>query len=283
MKAYSYYPGCTAHGTAVEYEETIRTVCSLLGVELHELDDWNCCGASSAHAVAPELATTLSERNLTLADRSGLPLLVPCSACFNRLKHARAHRVEAGRPASVPGGGVDILFMLDLAASQEHLERIRDAVTRTLEGLSVVPYYGCLSVRPPRVTDSSDHENPKEMDRVLEALGAEVLEWPYKTLCCGGSLAIGRPDLVTGLCGRIAAMARRVGADALVTACPLCFMNLDSRQPGQDRAGSIYRDGPLPVFYFTELIALAIGDTAVRRHFKRHIVPTEGVLKGIGV
>jgi len=278
LEEYSYYPGCTAHGTAVEYEATIRTVCDLLEIELRELPDWNCCGASSAHAVAPDLAVGLAERNLAQADRIGLPLIVPCSACFNRLRSARVHEAEEGAAGSGKEAGVEIRFMLDLAASPENMERIQEAVKQHLEGLTVVPYYGCLSVRPPAVTGSTDHENPQEMDRVLRAIGVEVLDWPYKTLCCGGSLSLGRPDLVGGLCGRLAAMARRAGAAALVTACPLCFMNLDSRQPTPEGGG----ETPLPVFYFTELIALAMQDPSVRGHFKRHIVPVDGALAGVG-
>jgi len=282
LQEYSYYPGCTAHGTAVEYEATIRTVCALLEIELHELPDWNCCGASSAHAVVPDLAIGLAERNLTMADRIGLPLIVPCSACFNRLRSAQAHRAEGGPARSGQGAGVEVRFMLDLAASSQNLERIQGAVKQPLEGLKVVPYYGCLSVRPPAVTGSSDHENPREMDRVLRILGVEVLDWPYKTLCCGGSLSLGRPDLVEGLCGRLAAMARRAGAAALVTACPLCFMNLDSRQPAPGGTVGGGGEKPLPVFYFTELIALAMQEPSVRGHFKRHIVPVEGALAGVG-
>ncbi|MDI7268070.1 MAG: CoB--CoM heterodisulfide reductase iron-sulfur subunit B family protein [Myxococcota bacterium] len=278
--AVSYYPGCSADGTGVEYDLSARAVCEALGIELRELHDWTCCGASSAHALDDFVGLALPARNLSLAESAGLDLVVPCAACFNRLRGA-AHRM-AGDGGTIPAGvtpyagRVAVRHLLEFLAAGAPLEALRSAAKRGLGGLPVVPYYGCLTVRPAEVTGAPDAEDPTDLDRILGALGADVRRWPYKTRCCGAALTLPRSDVVADLCGEIVSMARRAGAEAIVVACPLCFMNLD-RQP---RAAG---EAPVPVFYFTELAGLAMDLPAARKWLPKHLVDPRPVLAGRGI
>ena len=279
---YGYYPGCSLLGTAQEYDESIRQVFRDLGLKLVELPDWNCCGASSGHVTDNELAIGLAARNLAIADESGRPLVVPCAACFNRLKFAEKALLEAphpiiGRPYS---GKVRILHVNDVLADPPVLAAIRAKRKRALSDLAVVPYYGCLTVRPPKVTGVPEHEDPKGMDKVLEALGADLKPWSYKTDCCGGSLAITRPDVVRRLSGRLFDAAIEAGAEAVVTDCPLCQSNLDTRQ--DEIARETGKALGLPVFYITELISLALQAEGVRGYWRRHFVDPQPLLARIG-
>lgn len=251
----SYYPGCSLHATAVEYDLSTRAVLQRLGVELIEIPDWNCCGASSAHSLNETLALGLPARNLALAQEEGLDLVVPCEACFNRLKTAekvlKEDPIKGEKIERVVGfkyeGGFEVRSLLDLVGNLIGLERLQSMVQRPLSGLRLVAYYGCLLVRPPEVVQFEDPENPQLLNRLLQALGAEPLEWSYATDCCGGSLALTRGDLAKILVTKLASKAREAGAQAMATACPLCQVNLEMRQE------------EIPIFYFTELMALALG------------------------
>ncbi|MBI4495471.1 MAG: CoB--CoM heterodisulfide reductase iron-sulfur subunit B family protein [Deltaproteobacteria bacterium] len=269
----SYYPGCALHGTALEYDESTRAVAGLLDLELCELPDWNCCGASSAHAVDGELARRLMARNLKIVGEQGMDLVIPCAACYGRFKAAEK---EAPSPP-----GQRVLNLVELLASPECREKIQARPRRSLSGLKVVCYYGCLLVRPPALTGAESYENPEEMDRLMELLGAEVIPWSFKTDCCGGSLVLTRTDIVLRLTGRLLDQALRAGAEAVVVACPMCQANLDTRQEEISRqAGKEYR---LPVLYFTELLGLALGHPRARRWVKRHFVDPRGLLQAKGL
>ncbi len=281
MSAYAYYPGCSLHGTAREYAASTALVCGALGIELQELEDWNCCGASSAHMTNPWLAIGLVGRNLMLAEQTGLKAVVlPCAACFARFKetqHALADPTTAERAAVVAGGEIPmdltVLPLLGVLAEPGNLAGIRAKVERPLAGLKLAPYYGCLLTRPPEVTGFDDPEDPQTLDEVLRALGAEVVEWPGKTSCCGGSLPISRPDLVLSLSHQLLAWAEAAGADAIVTACPMCHSNLDTRQGQMRRAG--LGEHHMPVYYFTELVGYALGMGPRELGIQRHL--TEAV------
>lgn len=275
--AVSYYPGCSGHGTGVEYDVSARKVCAALGIELAEVEDWNCCGATSAHSLDDALALALGARNLALAEAQGAEELVtPCAACYSRLRYASAHVAEHGTPIGLPEvkGRARVLHLLDLLATEARVEALRAKAFTELKGLKAACYYGCLTVRPPDITGHPDPENPTTMDRLLEAMGVEVVRWPYKTRCCGTSLAMTRTDIVAALCDDIAAMARRAGAEAIVTACPLCFVNLDTRQTSAE---------PVPVLYFTELMALFMDVDGCRRTLRRHAVSPVRLLKSKGI
>ncbi len=257
----SYYPGCALHGTALEYDESARAVGRMLGVEMCELPDWNCCGASSAHVTDESLAEKLVARNLRIAREQGMDVVIPCAACYSRFK--AAEKEEGPQP-------VRILNLLEFLSSPQLIDKIKTSAQRSLSGLKVVCYYGCLLVRPPKVTGAKNYENPEEMDRLMRLLGAEAIPWSFKTDCCGGSLAITRTDIVRHLTQRIFDQALSAGAEAVVVACPLCQANLDTRQ--EEIAGASGKSYDLPILYFTEVIGWAMGHRDVGKWFKKHFV-----------
>ena len=275
----SYYPGCSLHGMATEYDDSIQAVCGALDISLAELDDWNCCGASSAHFVDDELAIRLPARNLAVAQREGRELLVPCAACFQRLKHAdKELREDAARWIDEPySGKTKIYHVNDFFDRPQWLDKIKQHVSRPLGGLAGVAYYGCLSQRPPKITDAQRPENPQSMDSLMRAIGMEVRPWSYKTDCCGASLPLTRPELVRKLSGDLFEAAREAGAECLVTDCPMCQSNLDTQQA--DIEAERGRQYNLPVFYVTELMALAFGDGRAARWWKKHFVDPRPLLQ----
>jgi heterodisulfide reductase subunit B len=221
-----------------------------MGLVLHEIEGWRCCGATAAHQTSTELATDLPMANLTLAAQRGFTTITaPCVACFSRLRHAQAEAPERA-PA-----GLRVQHLLHTLLDAG-LEEIRRRVRRPLGGLRVACYYGCLLTRPPAITGAPSAENPREMDRIIEALGGEPVEWSFKTECCGAGHAIVKPELVAGLVRRILRNAQAAGAEAVAVACPLCHHNLDALQDDAVRAGDLH---PTPVFFFTQLAALAFG------------------------
>ncbi len=265
----SYYPGCALHGTALEYDESIQALGRMLGVEMCELPDWNCCGASSAHVTDGSLAHGLAARNLAIAETQGMDLVIPCAACYGRLKAAEKETL-ARRGNAAPKRNLQVLNLLEFIVNSGLSEKIGALKKRPLNGLRVVCYYGCLLSRPPKVTGARNFENPEEMDRLMALIGAEVIPWSYKTDCCGGSLVLTRTDIVRRLTQKLFDKALQAGAEAIVVACPLCQSNLDSRQEEISReAGKNY---DLPVLYFTELIGLAMGNRDAGKWFKRHFV-----------
>jgi heterodisulfide reductase subunit B len=287
MSVYAYFPGCTLHGTAVEYGLSTRAVCQALGIELRELDDWNCCGASSAHAVNPWLGHGLVGRNMRLAEATGLKeLAIPCAACFARFKetqHALADPKAAVGIEEVAGGAVPrdltIVPLIAVVATPAVLANLKTAVVRPLAGVKIAPYYGCLLTRPPEVVGFDDPEDPQTLDEILRALGADVVAWPGKTACCGSSLALSRTDVVLDLSHRILGWAEEAGADAIATACPMCHSNLDMRQGQMRRAGK--GDHQMPVYYFTELVGVALGVGGAELGLPRHLVDASKLLERV--
>jgi len=258
VKEISYYPGCSLHGTAKEYDESIRGVSGLLDIQLHELEDWTCCGASSAHCTDEELAIDLAARNLAIAEKSSRTLLVPCVACYSRFKTAEMEVKEHAKKLRFQyQGDVPIQYSLDFFCEEALLEEVKKKRVKPLSGLKVVCYYGCLTVRPPKLTGIREYENPQHMDRLMEGLGAEPVPWSYKTDCCGASHAITQTDACLKLVGEILGRAKESGAEAVVVGCPLCHLNLDSRQ--LDIARKTGQSFDLPIFYFTQLLGLAFG------------------------
>jgi heterodisulfide reductase subunit B len=277
----SYYPGCSLHSTSIEYDLSTRAVFKALGVELVELADWNCCGASSAHALNHTLSLCLPARNLALAQEQGWDLVAPCAACFNRLKSAdyalRNDPAERAEIEEIVGfqysGQVQVRPPLDVVAQEIGLEQVGARVTRPLKGLRVVSYYGCLLVRPPEVVQFENPEHPQFMDRLLETLGAQAMDWSYYTDCCGGSLSLTRRDLAARLVQGLVARAREAGAQAMVTACPLCQVTLEMRQDSKKEA--------MPILYFTELMGLAMGLEESRKWWGKHLIDPRPLLKSL--
>jgi len=229
------------------------------------------------------LETALPAKDLMTAERLGKDVVAPCAGCHVRMKAASKRILEdSGLRARFPfKGEIKVLSGLDMLHQDEILSRLKKSVTKPLEGLRVVPYYGCLAVRPLEVVEPENPENPMQMDRILEAIGAEVLSWPYKTDCCGGSMALTRTDLVLKLSGKILDMAMLVEADAIVTMCPMCQANLDTRQADLSReTGKVYQ---MPILYVTELIGAALQNPNVRHWLGKHMVPGESVLARKGL
>ncbi len=280
---FSYYPGCSLKGSALELDESFKSVCEKLGVTLSELPDWTCCGASSAHMVDAYLEAALPARDLMTAERIGYDVVAPCAGCHVRMKAASKKILEEKelRERFPFKGGIKIMSGMDMLHLEELRPRIKDRMEKPLEGLRVVPYYGCLAVRPVDVVEPEDPENPVQMDHLLEAIGVEVLSWPYKTDCCGGSLALTRTDIVLKLSRKILDMAMLVQADAVVTLCPMCQANLDTRQADISReTGKVYQ---VPILYLTELMGLAFSDPRTGAWFDKHMVSPQGMLNGKGL
>jgi heterodisulfide reductase subunit B2 len=282
VKEVSYYPGCSLHGTAREYDESIQAVSNILGIQLHEVEDWTCCGASSAHCTDETLAIALPARNLAIAEKQNRELLVPCVACYNRFKVAEKEVKEhPGQRNLSYQGNVPIRYALDFFCDGAILEEVKKKRTKPLSGLKVVCYYGCLTVRPPKLTGVKDYENPQHMEHLMDLLGAEPIPWSYQTDCCGASLVMTRTDIVRKLGQRILSMAKEAEADCLVTGCSMCQANLDTRQEEIKKdTGETY---DLPIFYFTELMGLAFGHKDVKKWLGRHITDPIKVLSKKGL
>ncbi len=286
----AYYSGCSLKGTANEFDTSARAMCEALGIELADVPDWNCCGASSAHSVNHDLAVALGARNLAQAQETGADqVTAPCAACFARLKFAeyklREDPERLGRMLERAEidyrGGIRITSLLEAVVSDYGIEAIKEKVVRPLEGLKVACYYGCLLVRPADVADFDDDENPRSMDNLMEALGAEPVDWAYRVECCGGGLALGRADIVRRLVGDILDNAALSGAECFVVACPLCQGNLDWRQ--SEAAAERGTEYNLPVYYFTQLVGLAVGVPPQKLGIEKHLVPATALLETRGL
>ena len=282
---FTYYPGCSLKGTAKDYARSIAGLCDFLDLELDEIPDWNCCGATAAHSIDRRVSVALAARTLALAAK--MPhseMLVPCPMCFNRLKTAsytlqqdQDHRLGIALPDSVPA----IRDLANFFATEKMLEAVSKKIRKPLEGLKVVSYYGCMANRPPEITGASDYEDPQALDRIVTNLGATPISWPYKTDCCGASQALSLRNVERNLVGKILDMARRVGAQGVVVSCQMCQANLDMHI---ERAGSASRKAsPLPIYYFTELIGLALGVEGVPKGLSQHITDPLPLLRELGL
>ncbi|MEW6658868.1 MAG: CoB--CoM heterodisulfide reductase iron-sulfur subunit B family protein [Thermodesulfobacteriota bacterium] len=268
----SYYPGCSLENTAIDYAASIAGVTPLLDVELEEIKDWNCCGATAAHSINQELALALPARNLMTAEKMGRDVVAPCALCFNRLKVAeKSLKNPAGNPLGLSyPGTIKIWDLLDYLTQEDYLHNLSQKAKRPLTDLQAVSYYGCLVARPPAVTDKTDCENPQNMERLLEVLGATPLDWSFKTDCCGAGLALARPDIIDTLTQRLYERALAAGAECFVVSCQMCQANLDLTQERISRKfGKSYY---LPVFYFTEIIGLALGHPQAKEWLAKHLV-----------
>lgn len=284
---YAYYPGCSLHSTAKEYDASTQAICAELGMELEEIEDWNCCGATSAHSMNKELSVALPLRNLAKAEAMGLDVVAPCAACFNRLKSADAAVKDnpklmqsmADKSGIKYNGSIQVRSLLS-AISGLGDEAIKAHVKRELSGLKVACYYGCLLLRPPKVAHFDDAENPMSLDNIMTDLGAQPVDWPHKHECCGASLSLSKPEIVVKLTHDILSMAKRSGADCIVTACPLCQANLDGRQT--DVEAKYGEKFDMPIFYFTQLMGVAFGTWDGHLGFNKLMVNPDRLLAGIG-
>jgi heterodisulfide reductase subunit B2 len=270
---YLYFPGCSLKSTGKPYEESILAVFKAMQIDVEELNDWNCCGATAYMSIDEKKAFALAARNLALAEKQyGKPnghsaeLMAPCSACFLVLtksqkyfemyEEVREQTTRALKAAELDyNGTVKVRHPLDILINDFGVEKLAKFVKNPLKGLKVASYYGCQVVRPFETFD--DQLYPTSMDRIVKAMGADPVEWPLKTRCCGGSLMGTISEAGLRLNQHLLVEAMRKGADVMVTCCPLCQMNLECFQ---DAINAKYDEKiHLPVLYFTQLMGLAMG------------------------
>jgi len=272
-----FYPGCSLLGSSREYGESFRAIAPRLGLELQEVPDWNCCGASAAHNLNRDLSLALPARVLGLAERAGLAEVVaPCSACYSRLAVANHElqdetlRKRICHIAEVDYRGtvkiVNVLEVLARFASDGLARKVVEPFKR-----KVACYYGCYLVRPPKLTKFDRPEDPQSMDELMKVIGAEPIDWAFKTECCGAGFSVSRTDLVAKLSGQILNDAVRRGAEAIIVACPMCQVNLDLRRDAI--TGYLGREHTIPVLYISQAIGLALGVDEQSLGLHRHIVP----------
>lgn len=286
---YLYYPGCSLEGTALEYNQSTRAVLASAGIDLTELEDWTCCGATAADAVSRLLSVVLPARNLALAEKRhpGLDILVPCSACYLNLKKVEvkirsdAHLLEEintvlAQEELTLTGTTTVKHLLEVLANDVGPERFETKVTLPLEGFSVAPYYGCQCLRPYAVFD--DPEKPRAMEGLLRAAGAEVFDWNMGPKCCGASHMNTKMEVGLALSGAILAGAQ--GADAIATVCPMCQLNLE----GYQKKISSFTSAVLPisVLYLPQLLGLAMGLSEEDLKIDLNLAVTDGFRQKIG-
>lgn len=275
----SYYPGCTSHSTGKEYSMSLHEVLGALDIQLAEIEDWNCCGAAAAHSLNRKLGLALPARNIAKAQGRTMPLVIPCPGCLGAIKNAQqalSDNPELRRELEeivdfTYTGDVEVKAVHELIQERPGLDNLGDYVKKPLAGLNVVSYYGCALVRRPQIMKMGDHENPLFLDEIVSSLGGNALDWSYKTECCGADLAMTHGDIAAEITDKIAGMAIEAGADCIMVNCGLCHVNLDMRQTGKARE-------KIPVFYFTELMGIAMDLSGRNRWWKKHLVNPKALL-----
>lgn len=256
---YLYYPGCALKRTAIDYDESFQAVAPLLGIEIKELKDWVCCGATAAKSVSKELAESLPLRALTSADQEKMDLLTLCPSChLNHRQMAKRLQEESSFMERTSLRGVPkVKQLLEVLVVDVGTEKIKERIVRPLEGIRIVPYYGCLVTRPFPLGEKESMENPRSMESLIEATGAQAVFFPYKSDCCGGGIFLSKEKVALKLSATILKEARKLSPDCLVVACPLCHFMLDAKQRVIER--ELREKIGLPVLYITQLLGVALG------------------------
>jgi heterodisulfide reductase subunit B len=286
----AYYPGCSLTGMASEYDKSSRLICKHLGINLQEIKDWNCCGATSAHSLNHGLDVSLSARNLDLVKNMNLDHVTsPCPGCFSRLKGA-SHELKNNPEIRKTVEGLlgnsapvepEVSSLVQLIVEKYTMDDIARHVVKPLEGLKLAAYYGCLLTRPKEIVGFDDPELPVSLDNMMQSIGAETVVWGYKAECCGGGFSMSDTDIVVDLTAKILRSAYESGAEAIVVACPLCQTNLDTRQKEiSEKDGINYN---LPIIYFTQLMGIAYGYKASALGLKRLFISPLKLLKSKGL
>lgn len=278
-----YYPGCSQEGTAKEYDKSLRKIFNKLEVQVEEINDWSCCGATSGHVTNHLLSLSLAARNLLLAKEQNLSqIFAPCAACYNRLAISKFeienNKITKNEIEDIFGKALNNLppVMNIIQVFQEiGIDKIVDKKVRNLKDLKVACYYGCLLVRPNKITRFDDPENPSSMEEIVKATGAEVIDWNFKVECCGAAHSVPRKDIVLDLSKRIIDDAVENGANVIVVACPMCHTNLDMRQKTMKKLYNNHKE--IPILYLSELVGLSLGfeprELGVDLHFIDFKVP----------
>lgn len=274
MKQYAYFPGCSAESTGLSFTKSTEFVAKSIGFKMAEIPDWNCCGTSAAKLMNHELGQALSARNLAIAEQmEGSPdVVAPCAGCYQALRNAQRfvsasdeNRKRIEELIDMPySGKAQVVSLLEAFSDPEVTEAVKDAALKPLRGLKVACYYGCAIVRPKDEDSFDDTENPQSMDELLRAIGAEPIDWGFKTECCSGSQAVAIPGVAHRLIDRIFQNAVANGAECIATTCPLCQLNLDMREAEINKMRVARGEEPfdIPVYYFTELLGAALGGRA---------------------
>jgi heterodisulfide reductase subunit B len=284
--AVAYYPGCSLHSTSPEFNISTEAVCEALGLKLIEPHGWVCCGSSPAHRSDPEFGVRLPMENLALFERSGFQeVTMPCAACFNHFKTVQyeiRHDEQRRRAIAEEIGyiyqeRVQVNTLIQTISKHVSKDTISQKLKKPLKNLRVVCYYGCLLTRQPQVTEAEHPENPTDMDELIASLGAEVLDWSYKTVCCGAAHSLTRPDIVIKLSSNLIKQAQYTGADLIAVSCPLCHANLDARQ------FQMKLEEPMPVLFFTQLMALALDLDDKASMLQKNLIDPRPLLRRKGV
>ena len=280
MNGYIYYPGCSLKSSAKHYEESILPVFKKMGTPLEELEDWNCCGATAYSSVDDTMAAAICGRNLSMAEKIGKDIIAPCAGCYLTLKksnhflmseHPKASKIlsDLKKVGCEYKGTVKVKHPLQVLIEDIGLEKIKEKVSRKLEGVKIACYYGCQLVRP--YTEFDDPDYPTSLDKLMDAVGAEPIEFSAKTRCCGGSLTGTIEEVGLRLNYILLKEAKRKGADLIITICPLCQFNLEVTQ---DKIVKKFKeDIRMPVLYFSQLLGLALGIPKENLGFSRSIIP----------
>jgi len=278
-----YYPGCTLSTKAKGYDRSGRAVAQALGLDLEELPEWQCCGATFPLATDDSMALIAPTRMLYQAQQAGQRMTTLCAICFHVLRRSQAllerdpemlERINWFTEQEY--AGVQVTHFLEILRDDLGWETLAERITHPLGGLKAAPYYGCLLLRPFDEIGLDDPENPTIMHDLVQALGAEPVDFPYSIECCGSYLTVKEPQVSKTLSAEIVASARENGADVIVTACPLCQFNLDypQRETGAGQAGN-----EIPILYFTQLMAVALGLPQEDWGIEEHYVAAEPLLR----
>jgi heterodisulfide reductase subunit B2 len=283
-----YYPGCSQEGTAKEYNKSLREIFKILDVNLEEIDDWSCCGATSAHVTNHKLSLALSARNLALAEKQGLKeIFAPCAACYNRLviskKELQNHPEQKSEIENIVEekiNNIPEIFNIVNFFQKIGKEKITEKRKIELKNFKVACYYGCLLVRPNGI-NSDDSEQPVSMEGIVKATGAQTIDWNFKLECCGAAHSIAKKDIVVDLSKKILDDAKKNGANVVVVACPLCHTNLDMRQKNIRSKFEGYKE--IPVLYLSEIIGLSLGlskkELGIDLHFIEFNLPVKNIVQ----
>lgn len=296
MSDYLYYPGCSMESSAKAYSDSLLAIRETLGLSFDEIHDWNCCGATEYVGLSLIPAYTLIGRNLALAQKQAngtRTIVAPCSACYLNLAKAdyfmrerpilgtRVNEALAAGGLHYDSGSLQIRHLLDVIINDVGLDKVKSKVVRPLRGLRVAPYLGCMVPRPDYEKRWSNHEYPTELDRLLKALGAEVIDFPLKTHCCGGHMTQIGPSTAYELIRRLVHAADQYEADLMVTLCPMCQLNVDAYQPEMNK--HFKANYHMPIVFFTQLMGLAFGMDAAQLGFGKEFISANAALAKIGV
>jgi len=283
---FSYYPGCSVEGMNRAYDKSTQLVCKALDIDLAELNDWNCCGASAYMSIQEMRAHLLSARNLAIAEREKKDLVVVCPACLTTLTKTNHYLAEEPRFRRTIGtalkaanlqylGSVKVRHLLEVIVNEVGEQEVKARIKRKLSTLKVAPYYGCQLTRP--FGEIDDEEFPVILDRLLTWIGAEPVNFPLKAKCCGGLLMMTNEDVALGLNRNLLDCAKQNGAECIITICPLCHMNIETYQGDVNKMfGTNFK---IPTLYFTQLMGLAFGFSREELGINEEMIPSRSLFE----